>query len=236
MPQILTTNAVITCPHGGLGTSVPSDPKWTINGGFVLLENDTGVLACPFLLYPCVGYQLRSMGLNATQLDGRKVLLVTDFNQTFTGLPLAMVEAHPVIDNSTPAPLPPGPPPALPPNLADAVKPVVAAVPPALAFNSTTMQPASLPAVFTLFSPFPMQWKLTLINEPLASDADATNGLPGLVVLPAGGSWTVPALTVTMTLTAAFMAALGIGLHHFFMTGISQRGLSGFAQITLAVT
>ena len=27
----------------------PSDaPAWSVNGGFVLLENDPGVLACPF--------------------------------------------------------------------------------------------------------------------------------------------------------------------------------------------
>ena len=47
MPQVLTTNAVIVCPHGGLGTSLPTDPKWSVNGGIVLLEGDTGTLACP---------------------------------------------------------------------------------------------------------------------------------------------------------------------------------------------
>ena len=44
MPQVLTTNALILCPHMGLGTSIPSDPKWSVNGGFVLLENDVGTL------------------------------------------------------------------------------------------------------------------------------------------------------------------------------------------------
>ena len=43
MPKVLTTNAQILCPHGGIGASIPSDPKWTINGGIVLLDNDRGV-------------------------------------------------------------------------------------------------------------------------------------------------------------------------------------------------
>src|ERR1051326_5236054 len=133
MPKPLTTNAQILCPHGGIGTSIPSDPKWTINNGFVLLENDTGTLACPYLPYPCIGYQLKSMGLNATQIDGRKVILDTDFNQTFTGLPLFITEFHQTIDNSTVAPIPSGQDaPPLSPELADTVRPVVTAVPPAL--------------------------------------------------------------------------------------------------------
>lgn len=238
MPQILTTNAIILCPHGGKGTTAPSDPKWTINGGYVSLENDVGVLACPFVPLPCIGYRLQSMGLNATQIDGRKVILVTDFNQTFTGLPLLMTETHTTIDNSTPAPIPPrqsAPP--LSPALADTVQPVVVAVPPALAFNSTTMQPVSLAAAFTLTSDFPSQWILTLINEPAKYNLDVTNGVPpGLVVVPPGGDWSTPVLTVSVTLTAVFMAALGIGLHHFFMTGVSRRGLSGYAEMILTVT
>jgi len=83
MPQVLTTNAMILCPHGGKGTSVPTDPKWTVNGGVVLLDGDAGTLTCPFIL-PCVGYPLRSMGLNATVIDGRKVMLVTDFTPSIT--------------------------------------------------------------------------------------------------------------------------------------------------------
>jgi hypothetical protein len=108
MPQVLTTNALILCPHMGPGTSIPSDPKWSVNGGFVLLENDVGTLACPYLPCPCVGYVLQSMGLNATEVDGRKVILVTDFNQTLTGLPLTITEFHQTYDDSVPAALPPG--------------------------------------------------------------------------------------------------------------------------------
>src|SRR5260370_888964 len=159
MPRILTTNAKIFCPHIGLGTSVPTDPKWTINNGIVLLENDTGVLACPFIPYPCIGYQLKSMGLNATEVDGRKVILETDFNQTLTGLPLIIQEFHQTFDNSTVAPLPPGQTSqSLPPELIDLVQPIVTGVPSMLAFNSTTMQPLLLITTFTLFSDHPLQW------------------------------------------------------------------------------
>src|SRR2546423_13209144 len=107
MPQVMTTNATVVCPHGGVGQSTPTSPKWRVEGGLVLRENDPGVLSCNFLP-PCVGYQLRSMGLNASKLDGAHVILVTDFNQTFTGLPLKISEVHHTIDNSTPAPIPVG--------------------------------------------------------------------------------------------------------------------------------
>ena len=238
MPQVLTTKARILCPHGGQGTSIASNPKWLVNGGAVLLENDTGTLACPFVPYPCVGYRLSSMGLNATRIDGRKVILVTDFNQTLTGLPLIITEFHQAIDDSTPTPIPPGQDaPPLPPALLDMVKPVVTGTPPTLAFNSTTMQPVSVVATFTLFSAYPLKWLLTLINEPAQTNVDMTDALPpGLVVAPAGGNWDTPNLTVTMTMTAAYMAGLGVGQHHFFMTGVNQRGLSGFAEIKLTVS
>jgi hypothetical protein len=238
MPQVLTTNASILCPHGGKGTATPTNPIWSVNGGFVLLENDMGVLACPFLLYPCVGYQLKSMGLNATQVGNRRVVLVTDFNQTLTGLPLLMTEFHTTIDDSSPASIPPGQPaPPLSPELTDVVAPVVVAAPGALAFNSTTMQPVTLAATFTLSTAHPLNWILTLINEPLKTDVDVTNGLPpSLVLAPLGGAWNTPAITVTMTMTAAFMASLTPGLHHFYMTGVSARGLSGYAEMVLTVT
>jgi len=240
MPQVLTTNAVIICPHGGRGTSTATAPKWSVSGGFVLLENDPGVLACPFVPQPCVGYQLKSMGLNAMQIDGRKVILVTDFNQSFTGLPLTMTETHQVIDNSTPAPIPAGQSaPPLSPALADAIKPVVSVTPPVLAFVSApTPSPPSALATFTLFSDYPLSWKLVVISEPVGANMDVTNGLPpmGLVVAPAGGDWSTPSLAVTVTMSAIYMGSLGIGTHHFFMTGVNQRGLSSFAEMVLTVT
>ena len=238
MPQVLTSNALIICPHGGIGTSVASDPKWSIQGGLVLLENDTGTLACPFLPFPCIGYQLRSMGLNATRIGLRKVILATDFNQSLTGLPLTMTEFHQVVDNSTPASIPVGQSaPPLSSELADAINPIVVAAPHVLAFNSTTMAPPTLATTFTLTSAFPLLWQLTQINEPLASSVDATNGVPpGLTVSPAGGDWSVSPLVVTLTMTAAYMAALGVGLHHFYMTGVSRRGLSGHFEVVLTVS
>lgn len=237
MPQVLTTNALILCPHGGKGTSTPSNPKWSINGGIVLLNGDVGTLACPFVILPCVGYTLQSMNLNATKIDGQNVMLVTDFNKSITGLPLVITEFHTTIDNSTPAPLPVGQPaPPLPPAMLDMVAPVVTAVPPILAFNSITMLPATLVVTFTLITLYPKQWLLTLINKPLKS-VDMTNGLPpGLVVQPAGGKWDSSPLTIILTMTAPFMASLTPGEHHFYMTGISQRGLSGYAEIILTVT
>lgn len=243
MPRVLTTNALILCPHGGRGVSIASDPKWSINNGTVLLENDigsleTGGVPCLFS-YPCVGYKLQSMKLNATQIDGRQVILETDFNQTFTGLPLLITDFHQTFDNSTVAPIPSGQSaPPLPAELSDIIRPSVTGVPSALVFISTTMSPPMLITTFTLTSDHPLQWILTLINVPQQYNLDVTNGLPGqgLVVMPAGGSWITPNLTITVTMTAAFMASLGSGVHHFYMTAVSRRGLSSYSEVILTVT
>jgi hypothetical protein len=239
MPQVLTTNAIITCPHGGVGTTTPSDPKWSVNGGFVLLENDIGVLSCVFIV-PCVGYTLRSMGLNASKIGQRKVVLVTDFNQSVTGLPLTMLETHQVIDNSTPAPIPAGQSaPPLSAALADAIKPVVTVAPPAMIFTALpSPTPPANTATFSLSSDYPLLWKLILISEPAGPSRDLTNGPypPGLQVLPEGGDWSTPSLTVTINIDATFMASLGIGVHHFYLTGVNQRGLSQVVETVLTVS
>jgi hypothetical protein len=236
MPQILTTNALILCPHFGKGTTIPSDPKWQINNGYVAVEGDTGTLACPFVPLPCVGYQLKSLGLNATEIDGRKVILTTDFNQTLTGLPLVMTEFHQTYDDSTPAPIPEGQPaPPATPEMADMVSPVV--MPPfqTLPFSISTT-PSPVVFTFTMAADHPLRWILTLINEPLKQHVDLTDGLPGATVAPAGGQWTTPSLTVTVTLTPAFMTALTVGKHHLYLTGVSKRGLSGHAEALLVVS
>lgn len=238
MPRVLTTKAIITCPHGGKGTSTSRNQKWSVDGGFVLVENDTGTLSCIFVP-PCIGYTLTSMGLNATQIDGQKVILETDFNQSVTGLPLLITETHHTIDNSTPAPIPAGQSaPPLPGALVDLVQPVVTAIPPTLTFDTSSMMPPEFTTTFTLVSDHPLQWILTLINEPPnQSHLDVTNGIPpALVVAPPGGSWDTPVLTVTMTMTNAFMASLGIGLHDFYMTAVSKRGLSSYAKFILNVS
>ncbi len=236
MPQLLTTNAVILCPHLGKGTTIPSVPKWQINGGFVCVEGDVGLLACPFLLYPCVGYKLQSMGLNATTIDQRKAMLVTDFNQTFTGLPLTMVETHPVLDQSTPAPIPAGQAaPPLSPDLLDVVKPIVTV--PQTPFPYSINAPAPVVITFTLATDHPLKWILTLINEfPPGQNIDLTNGIPGSVtVTPNAGQWSTPATTVVVTFTPPFLGGLGLGKKDLYLTGVSRRGLSGHDSATIMV-
>jgi len=239
MPQILTTNAQIFCPHMGKGTTIPTSTKWQINGGFVCLEEDTGTLACPFLPLPCAGYTLKSMGLNATTIDQRKVILVTDFNQTFTGLPLVMTELHPVNDQSTPAAIPAGQQaPPLSPELTDLVAPVVVGVPPSFPFKITP-PPTPTPVVitFTLTAQHPLKWILTLINEPLGQHMDLTSGIPGSVtVTPSGGDWSTPVLTVVVTMVPTFVASLTPGKHDLYMTGVSKRGLSGNFSASIMVS
>jgi hypothetical protein len=236
MPQVLTTHAAITCPHGGLGTTTPATENWTVNGGAVLVEHDRGTLTCPFVV-PCVGYTLRSMGLNAAEINNRKVILVTDFNQTDTGLPLTMTETHQTFDDSTAASIPNGASaPPLPGPLADVAAPVVVASPPAGAFNTTTQLPPVLPLTFTLTAPFPLKWILTYIGEPTGSHQDVTSGGTGIIVAPPGGTWSSPVLVVVVTLTLAFLGTLAPGLHHFYMAGVSQRGLSALGEAVVTVS
>jgi hypothetical protein len=235
MPLVVTTNALILCPHGGVGTTIPLSPKWTVNGGFVTANGDSGTLTCVFIP-PCVGYTLKSMGLNATTIDGRNVILVTDFNQSFTGLPLTIQDFHTTSDDSTPAPVPTGESaPAPSPAMADLASPVVAAVPPTAAFSISTT-PVPVVFNFTLTSEHPLKWMLTLINESQGTHLDLTNGAPGATVTPSGGSWTSPTLSVTVTMTPAFVAALTPGTTQLYLTGISQRGLSGRAIGTINIT
>jgi len=237
MPQVLTTTATITCPHGGIGTTTPATPYVNAQGGFVTSEGDVGVLSCPFIV-PCVGYTLASMGLNASTIGGRKVILATDFQKSVTGLPLAIVETTAVIDDSTPTPLPPeASSQTASPELLDCAPPAVVAAPFAVPFTVTTMLPPMAAITFTLTSAFPLSWTLTLLNTTLGASIDATNGLPsGLVLAPAGGSWTTPSLIVTATMSAAFMASLTPGTHWFYMTGVSKRGKSSFASAQVVVS
>lgn len=237
MPKVLTTSAVITCPHGGVGTTVPSTP-YVDAAGVVTGEGDTGTLTCVFLP-PCAGYTLQSMGLNATTIADRKVILATDIQKSFTGLPLTISETTTLIDDSSPAPLPEGATAAEPsPAMLDEAPPVVVVVPPAVPFVSATMLPPTAIVTFTLTAAFPLAWDLrVLMTTPPGVSMDATNGLPsGLVVAPAGGAWSSPSLTVICTLSAAFMASLGPGAHKLFMTGVTQRGASAYAEATITVS
>ncbi|PWT82054.1 MAG: hypothetical protein C5B44_02770 [Acidobacteria bacterium] len=238
MPQVLTTNAIILCAHQTPAQkNPPIAPLWSINGGNVLVEGDTGTFpTCPSI-FPCGGYQLRSMGLNATQIAAKKVILVTDFNLTLSGLPMTMIETHPVFDNTTPVPIPDGQPaPPLPPEMTDLVKPVVSSSVTSLAFNKTSMTPSSVTVTFTLTSAHPLRWILTQIDEPENRTSDRTNVQPpGMTVSPSGGVWNVSPLSINLTMTAAFMATLLPLDHRFFLTGVTKRGLSSFAEVVLTV-
>jgi len=239
MPQVLTTNAIVTCPHGGLGTTRPATPIWQAQGGLVAGEGDVGVLSCVFIV-PCVGYTLRSMGLNATTMAGRKVILTTDFQQSITGLPLSIVETHMTFDNSTPVPLPAGAASGtIAPELLEVAPPMVAVVPPVAALTSAPPppKPPTATLTFTLAAPFPLGWMLTLINRVAKTHLDVTNGVPpGLIVAPPGGAWTASTLTVTVTITAAFAVAQGVGTHEFYMTGVTKRGVSAYTSAQLVVS
>ena len=237
MSQVLTTTATILCPHMGKGTTTPATPYVDAQGGYVTCEGDVGVLSCVFVP-PCVGYTLKSMGLNASEIAGHKVILATDFQQSNTGLPLSIVETTMVYDDSTPAPLPPGASSAtLAPELLDLAPPVVVAVPPSVPFVMSTMMPAAASVVFTLTSAFPLSWSLALLNGAQGTSMDVTNGgPPGLVVGPMGGSWSSPTLVVTAAMTAAFFSALGPGSHYLYMTGVSKRGKSAYAKVMIMVS
>lgn len=161
-------------------------------------------------------------------------MLVTDFNQSFTGLPLIMTETHQVLDQSTPAPIPPGQPaPPLSPELIDLIPPIVTAAPPSSPFSISA--PAPVVITFNLTTDHPLKWILTLINElPPGQNIDLTNGIPGAVtVAPSGGQWSS---AVVVTLTPPFLTGLGIGTKDLFLTGVSRRGLSGHATATIVVS
>lgn len=257
MPQILTTNAIVNCPHGGVGTSMPVPPprQCTIQGGFVLLTGDTGLIPCPNIV-PCTSYLLTSMNLNSTRVDGRNVMLVTDFIQSVTGFPLKATETHFVFDKTPPpAPAAPsgGPPqpagpsgtasPEVPPELQESDTPTVTVAPPELPFSIATFGTSGTPPMlvftFTIHSEYPRRWTLFHISPP-TTYVDVTNGLPpGIVVAPAGGTWSSSqkTLTVMVTVTGLYASSLPPSLDHsFVMTAINHRGLSAFAEAKIKVT
>ena len=216
----------------------PGSIACTVDGGAVLAENDAGVITPTNPFCWCVKYTLRSMGLNASTIGGRKVVLESDFNVTDMGLPLLIKETHKAFDLSTPVPLPPlGPIPGLPPELLDESKPVVTATIPVDTFKRPGT-PATLVVNFTLAAAFPWKRSLIRLGEATFGDReDLTPGKPpGATVSPSGDSWTTPNLSVTLTLTAAYMNGLKDGGHNFFMTGVSRRGWPGFQAARLKVT
>ncbi|BCJ39853.1 hypothetical protein GCM10010168_27130 [Actinoplanes ianthinogenes] len=209
MPRVMTTNATVRCPHGGVGTSRAVGPRAArIAGGDVLLDGDQGTLTCTNVP-PCGSYQLRSMGLTEVTAAGRKVMLVTDFVRGATGYPLTITESHPVHDRTVADP-------------AEDDQPTVVVTPPAAPFSTVTFgstgQPAVLPFTFTLAGAYPLRWLLFK-----AGRLDSTS------------DWTGP-LTVPVTVTGAELVALGPGLHAFVVTAVNRRGRAAFAEGKVTVT
>jgi hypothetical protein len=246
MPKIWTTNALVTCPHGGVGTSIPIPPRLaTIDGGEILLDNDQGVFDSPPCLNtpPCAGYALRSMGLNATSIQGRAVMLVSDFTQTYAGFPVTVVESH-VVDDKTLPGTPPATGAVIPPEMQETDRPTVVCVPPTLPFSiatfGTTSQPAALPFTFSLSSQFPLRWMLWQVGPP-ATQLDVTAGIPTQVtVVPVGatpdGTWSSPSATVMVTITGTYAATLAPGNHEFVLTAVNRRGFSKFDKGVVVVS
>ena len=238
MPQVATTNTQILCAHMKPALkNPPLAPLWTIDGGTVLVEGDSGSFPSCLETFPCASYVLTSMGLNATEVMGRKVILITDFNLTVSGLPITMIEIHPVFDETTPVAIPDGQPaPPVTPEMTDLIKPVVTASLTTQLFTISSNTPPSVVVTFTLISAHPMQWILTQIDEPEGHSNNRTTTQPaGMTITPSGGVWNDSPLNLTLTMTGAFMATLMPGIHRFFLTGVSQRGLSSFAELKLTV-
>jgi hypothetical protein len=219
-----------------------------VNGGAVLLENDGGVFpvppapgACWGILH-CGGYTLKSMGLNTTRVSGRRVILTTDFNRSFTGVPLAILAgfvdtARPTIDVSTAAAIPNGQPaPPLDPFLLDFFAPVITAVPDPLAFNIASQSPDPVSVAFTLSGANPLEWHLTLLNKPLNKSYDLTRGFQNVSVSPIGEKWAGSPLTVTVTMNKLFLTSLTADTHQLYMTAVSKRGLSAYKKLDLKVS
>lgn len=237
MPQLLTTNAQIKCVHGGTGTvASPSAPLMTVNGGTVLVDGDSGTIAgCGFATAPCTSFTLQSMGYNATTIDSKRAILVTDFQKTTTFLPLLLTETHDAIDDSTVAPLQAGAAaPPLTPEMVDIASPVVVAAPAAGGFSRVNQLPPVVVFVFTISSAFPMQWMLTHLSAAGATDVTA-GGTPGPLVAPSGGAWATPVASIVVTLTSAFLNSLATGPHRFYLTAVSKRGMPAttFALLTV---
>jgi hypothetical protein len=171
------------------------------------------------------------------------VVLETDVQQSLTGLPLTVADTHSTLDDSTPAPLRPGsgaPAPQPDPALQDTDPPHVTVAPPSMAFTISTSLPPVVVFTFTLTAAHPQSHRVTLLNTVALQSVDLTAGtVPGASVAPAGDAWDGSPLTVVVTLTAPFMTALGPSTaapHELYVSGMSQRGIPGFAKATLAVS
>ena len=182
-------------------------PIWDIEGGIALQGRRHRHADLPFPV-PCAGYVLRSMKLNATTIGGVDAILETDFNQTFTGLPLAITEHHIRSTTARSAPVPNGAdrPPRWAPNCWTSCRPSWSRSPGFAPFVIATPVP-SIPITFTLTS---------RISRAVDSHASASRPMARMptsrtAILPARPSLLPVArgihrlFVVVLTLSAAYL-------------------------------
>jgi hypothetical protein len=233
MPLIMTKNAIVNCPHGGTGQNVTSQNKYFVKSFPVLIDGDRGIIPpsdCKFPPAgpPCTSYELNSMKLNSTFIDGKNIMLVTDFVISNTGFPLILSETHFVEDNAS---LNPGETPTIPSFLLNLIKPIVSAAPPFAIFKKSAPTPLSF--VFSVNSAFPFKWKLTKLSNQEPDDTqDFTNST---MVTPGGGEWKTNTMSINLVLEPVYLQDLSIGKHHFVMAGIDERGNSDYATANLVI-
>ena len=244
MPLIMTKNAIVTCPHGGTGTNIPTQNKVFVKDSPVMVDGDSGsVLGCMLPLtmgLPCKSYQLNSMKLNSTYIDGKNIMLITDYVLSDTGYPLIISETHFVEDNTTPAPLKPGEEPSFPPFLLNLIKPQVQIAPPSSykysisGVSGLSKPPPLTPFVFTLMSTFPLKWKLTELLQPdVIKDLTDNNMVTIMMGGKKGGEWNDNILKANLKIPKTEI--LSIGKYYFTMTAIDQRGNADYANAEIKV-
>lgn len=81
MPAIIQLGAIISCPHGGMASVIPTQSRVLTGGTFALLPTDTYLIAgCAFMVgpkpQPClsIAWQAPSTGFS---ISGQPVLLAS---------------------------------------------------------------------------------------------------------------------------------------------------------------
>ena len=215
MPKIWTTNAQVSCPHGGGGRSIPVPPRQaTIAGGEILLDGDQGVFDTPPCLNtpPCVGLRPRLDGAErdddpGSQRDARQRLrpdvhrlpahedrVARRRRQDAAGDASGDRGRDPARDAGG--------------RHADRSSVVPPTFPFSIATFGSTSQPATVPFSFSLSSQYPLKWMLWQVGPP-AMQLDVTAGIPSQVtVLPVGaspdGTWSSPSATVSVTIMGTY--------------------------------
>ena len=89
MPNYLTTNSTVLCPHGGRATLLTTNTKVLANGAPVLLESDIHlVVGCPFTLpgpkpSPCIRIEW-SAGSTKTTANSTAPLLKNSIGKCYS--------------------------------------------------------------------------------------------------------------------------------------------------------